>query len=55
MARSSLLPHAFVWEKCSEFQMTSPLEPLANVAQISFGATLVQGNEKLLKWLPAVD
>ena len=28
MARSSLLPYAFVWEKCSEFQMTSTLEPL---------------------------
>ena len=27
-ARSSLLPYAFVWEKCSEFQMTSSLEPL---------------------------
>ena len=26
--RSILLPYAFVWEKCSEFQTTSPLEPL---------------------------
>ena len=26
--RSSLLPYAFVWEKCSEFQTTFPLEPL---------------------------
>ena len=25
---SSLLPYAFVWEKSSEFQTTSPLEPL---------------------------
>ena len=28
MARLSLLPYGFVWEKCSEFQTTSPLEPL---------------------------
>ena len=28
MVRSILLPYAFVWEKCSEFQMTSSLEPL---------------------------
>ena len=28
MIRSILLPYAFVWEKCSEFQTTSPLEPL---------------------------
>ena len=28
MVRSILLPYAFVWEKCSEFQTTSPLEPL---------------------------
>ena len=27
-ARSSLLPYVFVWEKCWEFQTTSPLEPL---------------------------
>ena len=26
--RSILLPYAFVWEKYSEFQTTSPLEPL---------------------------
>ena len=26
--RSILLPYAFVWEKCLEFQTTSPLEPL---------------------------
>ena len=26
--RSILLPYAFVWEKCSEFQTTSPPEPL---------------------------
>ena len=26
--RSILLPYAFVWEICSEFQTTSPLEPL---------------------------
>ena len=25
--RSSLLPYTFVWEKCSEFQTTFPLEP----------------------------
>ena len=28
MARSSLLPYAFVWEKCSDFQLTSSLELL---------------------------
>ena len=28
MTRSSLLPYALVWEKCWEFQMTSPQEPL---------------------------
>ena len=28
MVRSVLLPYAFVWEKYSEFQTTSPLEPL---------------------------
>ena len=27
----------------------------ANVAQISFGASLGQGNERLLKWLPSID
>ena len=27
--RSILLPYAFLWEKCSEFQTTSPLEPLS--------------------------
>ena len=26
--RSILLLYAFVWEKCSQFQTTSPLEPL---------------------------
>ena len=45
-ARSSLLPYAFVWEKCSEFQRLSG----ANVDQISFGASLGQG-----KWLPSID
>ena len=28
MVRSILLPYAFVWKKYSEFQTTSPLEPL---------------------------
>ena len=32
--------HTFVWEKCWEFQTTSPLKPLGNVAQISCGASL---------------
>ena len=46
--------HTFVWEKCWEFQTTSSLKPLVNVAQIScgassYGASLGQGNERLLK------
>ena len=28
MLRSVLFPYAFVWEKCSEFQTTSSLEPV---------------------------
>ena len=28
LVRTILLPYAFVWEKCSEFQTTSSLEPL---------------------------
>ena len=28
LQQGRLLPYAFVWEKCWEFQMTSPLEPL---------------------------
>ena len=50
--RSILLPYAFEWEKCSEFQTTSPL---ANFAQISYGATLGRGNKRFLKWSWFVD
>ena len=40
---------------CWEFPTTSPLKPLANVAQISYGASLGWGNERLLKWLRSID
>ena len=53
--RSILLPYAFVWEKYSEFQTTSPLELWASFARISYGASLGWGNERLLKWSRFVD
>ena len=52
---ASLLPYAFVWQKCSEFQMTFPLGSLGQCAQISFEASLGQVTEKLLKWLRSID
>ena len=46
--------HTFVWEKCWEFQTISPLKPLANVVQISCGASLGWGSERLLKWSQSI-
>ena len=63
MVRSSLLPYAFVWMpyiclgkmlRISK-DFSSEASEWANVAQISFGASLGQGNERLLKWLWFID
>ena len=53
--RSILLPYAFVWEKCSQFLTTSPLESLGHFAQISYGASLGRENKRLLKWSRFID
>ena len=52
--RSILLPYAFVWEKCSEFQTTSSLEPLGQFCS-NFILNLGWGNERLLKWSRLFD
>ena len=43
-ARSKLLPYAVVWEKCSEFQMTS-LEPLGQCCSNFIRSFPGEGNE----------
>ena len=44
--RSSLLPYAFVWEKCWEFQMTSPLKPLGQCCSNFMWSLLRLGGTK---------
>ena len=46
-ARSSLLPYAFVWEKCWEFQTTSPLDPLGQCCSIFMWSLLGAGEWKI--------
>ena len=58
--RSSLHPYAYVWEKCSEFQMTSPLEPLGQCCSNFIWSLPGAGEWKIAKivavqwprWLP---
>ena len=47
--RSILLPYAFVWEKCSEFQTTSPLEPLCQFCSNFIWSLLRLGERKIAK------
>ena len=47
--RSILLPYAFVWEKCSEFQTTSPLEPLGQFCSNFIWSLLRMGERKNAK------
>ena len=47
--RSILLPYAFVWEKCSEFQTTSPLEPLGQFCSNFIWSLLRVGERKIAK------
>ena len=47
--RSVLLPFAFVWEKCSEFQTTSPLEPLGQFCSYFIWSLLRVGERKIAK------
>ena len=49
MVRSILLPFAFVWEKCSEFQTTSPLEPLGQFCSNFIWSLLRVGERKIAK------
>ena len=44
--------HTFVWENVENFKR---LLLWASVAQISCGASLGQGNERLLKWTLSTD
>ena len=58
--RSILLPYAFVWEKCSEFQTTSPPEPLGQFCSNFIWSLLRLGEWEIAKmvgarwprWLP---
>ena len=47
--RSVLLPYAFVWEKCSDIQTTSPLEPLGQFCSNFIWSLLRVGERKLAK------
>ena len=49
MVRSILLPYAFVWEKCSEFQTTSPLGPLGQFCSNFLWSLLRVGEQKIAK------
>ena len=53
--RSILLPYAFVWENIQNFKQQLLCSLWANFAQISYGASLGWGNEKLLKWSWFID
>ena len=50
---SILLPYAFVWEKCSEFQTTSPLEPLGQFCS-NFIWSLLRVEERKIAKMVAV-
>ena len=52
--RSILLPYAFVWEKCSEFQTTSPLEPLGQFCS-KFMWSLLRIRERKIGKMVAVS
>ena len=47
--RSILLSYAFVWENCSEFQTTSPLEPLGQFCSNFMWSFLRVGERKIAK------
>ena len=47
--RSILLPYAFVWEKCSEFQTISPLKPLGQFCSNFIWSLLSVGEQKIAK------
>ena len=49
MVRSIFLPYAFVWEKCSEFQTTSPLEPLGQFCSNFIWSLPRVGERKIAK------
>ena len=49
MVRSVLLPYAFVWEKCSEFQTTSTQEPLGQFCSNFIWSLLRLGEWKIAK------
>ena len=49
MVRSIWLPYAFVWKKCSEFQTTSPLEPLGQFCSNFIRSLLRVGERKIAK------
>ena len=49
MVRSILLPYAFVWEKSSEFQTTSSLEPLGQFYSNFMWSLLRLGEWKIAK------
>ena len=55
MARSSLRPYAFVMGKMLRISNDLLWSLWPNVAQISFGAFLGHGNEKLVQWLRSID
>ena len=44
-----MLPYAFIWEKCSEFQITSPLEPLGQICSNFILSLLRLGEQKIAK------
>ena len=46
---SMLLPYAFVWEKCWEFQMISPLKPLGQCCSNFIWSLLRLGERKIAK------
>ena len=47
--KSILLPYAFVWEKCSKFQTTSPPEPLGQFCSNFIWSLLRVGKRKIAK------
>ena len=53
MVRSVLLPYAFVLQKCSEFQTTSPLEPLGQFCSNFIQSLLRMGEWKIAKIVAA--
>ena len=55
MVRSILFPYAFVWKNVQNFKRLLLWILWANFAQISYGASLGWGNERLLKWSRLVD